>query len=95
MICKFKDIAINEEVSIGLNPMYCYHCNHQDSYYGKAMYRGHGELDGISYDVFTIFDFSCPSCGKKVDNYIEPCKGEFYVMELPITVEIKREDDEL
>jgi ferredoxin-fold anticodon binding domain-containing protein len=90
MNCKFKDIAVNEEVLISLNTMYCCACNHQDSYEGKAIYRGHGELDGIPYDVFTIFDFSCPGCGKKIDNYIEPCKGEFYVMKLPVTVEIEK-----
>jgi len=85
--CKFNNLAPDENVFLDANPQYCYSCNWQDKYYGKAVYKGHGELNGIMYDVFEI-NFTCPSCGKIVNFYIEPCKSVSFSMELPLFMEL-------
>lgn len=89
--CKFKSVLVGEVVHLNTDPMYCYTCNWQDKYSGKATYMGHGELNGIDYDVFSI-EFHCPECGKEIKFYIEPCKSIVFTLELPLKLEIGAND---
>jgi len=84
MVCKFKDVSINEKVSLTTSNSTCETCNTElPGFTADAIYKGHGKHHNAHVDIFEFVPAkACPNCKCGIIQYIERCNE--YLLEFSI-----------